>query len=199
VVSALDRLGLGVAIVTGAADVIVRNEAAARILDRTTLVRHSRDGRLVCTNPDPDARLQEAVRRAAATAAGRDRVLNAPLRLEDAGRDGEILLDVTPLADAAGEIDRGLSGAVVFLIDTAHPPRLDEARFAGLYGLTGAETDVLAGLIAGRRLAEIAEERGTSLNTARNQAQSLLAKTGCTNRSDILRLVMRTLPPIIGT
>lgn len=199
VVSALDQLGLGVAIVTGSAEAIVCNEAALSILDRTTLVRISRDGRLVCTDPDFEGHLQEAVCRAAATAAGRDRVLTAPLRLQGAGSEDEILLDVSPLADAGGEIDRGLSGAVVFLIDTAHPPKLDETRFARLYGLTGAETEVLSGLIAGRLLAEIAEDRGTSLNTARNQAQSILAKTGCANRSDILRLIMRTLPPITGT
>lgn len=61
--------------------------------------------------------------------------------------------------------------------------------FAHGYGLTPSETRVLNGLIAGKKVKELAAEAGRSRETIRSQLKSLLLKTGARGQSDLLRLV----------
>jgi DNA-binding CsgD family transcriptional regulator len=63
----------------------------------------------------------------------------------------------------------------------------------GLYCLTSAEADVANGLLMGYSLEEIASLRRCKVGTVRNQIKSVLAKTGASRQSDLVRLLM-TLP-----
>ena len=64
------------------------------------------------------------------------------------------------------------------------------AALAARYGLTNAEAELAEQLATGRSLAEVAQRRGRSLNTARTQLGGLLAKTGATRQSDLVRLLL---------
>ena len=57
------------------------------------------------------------------------------------------------------------------------------------FGLSRAEVGVVRGLMAGLSLREIAEQTGRSEHTVRNQAKSVLAKTGAPGQTDLIRLV----------
>ena len=196
VLSALDRFSFGVAIALPSGEVIVANAEARRILEEADAIRQRPDGRLECAGTDEPARLFEAIAGASRTAAGEGHLLEAPLRLERRSGADPVLLDVAPLRDGGGEIEPGLSGAVVYLMDMARPPPFDVARFARLHGLTGAEAEVCALLIEGDGAPVIAEKRATSVHTARDQAKAVLLKTGCASRGQLFRLLAKTLPPV---
>lgn len=57
------------------------------------------------------------------------------------------------------------------------------------FGLSRAEVDVVRNLMAGRSLRDMAERSGRSEHTVRNQAKSVLAKTGAPGQVDLIRLV----------
>jgi DNA-binding CsgD family transcriptional regulator len=68
------------------------------------------------------------------------------------------------------------------------PQRLD--TWAAALHLSPAETRLWVALAAGRRLIDIAEESGVSLNTVRVQLRTLFQKTGVHRQADLLRLAL---------
>ena len=56
------------------------------------------------------------------------------------------------------------------------------------YDLTPAETRVLAGLLAGRTLAETAVALGIAASTAKTHLDHIFAKTDVTRQADLMRL-----------
>ncbi len=57
------------------------------------------------------------------------------------------------------------------------------------FSLSRAEVDVVRNLLAGKTLKQIAAASGRSEHTVRNQAKSVLSKTGAPGQSDLIRLV----------
>jgi DNA-binding NarL/FixJ family response regulator len=62
--------------------------------------------------------------------------------------------------------------------------------------LTASVADGARLLLQGLEPGHIAEERRTSQHTVRNQIASVYAKSGARNRSDLVRLIVRVLPPV---
>ncbi|MBI3513246.1 MAG: helix-turn-helix transcriptional regulator, partial [Proteobacteria bacterium] len=83
-----------------------------------------------------------------------------------------------------------VSAALVLVHDPArqlaHPSKRLRARF----GLTQAETALAHALLDGKRLAEIATERGVSIETVRTQLRALFRKTGVSRQADLMRLLL---------
>lgn len=69
-------------------------------------------------------------------------------------------------------------------------------RFANLHGLGDAETAVCAHMVAGLTKMAIAERRSTTPETVKSQMAAVQSKTGAPRRTELIRLVVRTLPPI---
>jgi DNA-binding CsgD family transcriptional regulator len=68
--------------------------------------------------------------------------------------------------------------------------RADLAALGEAFGLTLAETSVLALLGQGQSLAEIASTRGVEIDTVRGQCKLLLSKTRSRRQSDLVKLVV---------
>ncbi|HIO91716.1 MAG TPA: hypothetical protein EYG68_02595 [Leucothrix mucor] len=62
--------------------------------------------------------------------------------------------------------------------------------FSSKFGLSKAETEVLASFSEGLSLKDIAQSRYRSYTTVRNQFQSILEKTDCSNQADLLRTLL---------
>ena len=79
----------------------------------------------------------------------------------------------------------------MILIGTSvdQPVRLPTA-LARLYGLTDAGSRVAGALLRGERVRDYADRAGVSINTARSQVKSVLAKAGCHRQSDFIRQVL---------
>src|SRR5262249_41237811 len=84
--------------------------------------------------------------------------------------------------------------ALVFVTDPAADEGPSLVILRQLYGLTPAECDVAARLVVGKSIDEIAAERGSAIGPVRRQSKQILAKTGTTRRSELVRRLSTTLP-----
>lgn len=194
--SAIDRVQVGMAVALPSGELLFENAEAKRILEQKDGLRKASDGHLRAADPDLTAAISQAIGEASETAAGRagrEEALFAIPRRSDAA---PLMVEVAPLKDSAAELDLALEGAMVTLIDPASVPPINIKRFAAAYGLTAAESAVCTLLLAGCTIPEIAERRGTSPVTVKNQAGAIMAKAGVGRRSDLVRLILRVLPPV---
>lgn len=196
VLTALDRVKVGLAIALPSGEVIVRNEEAARIFDMKDGLRKNASGALIADDPDQTAELAAALAAAAETARGEGAASERLMALARPSGGAPFLVDVAPLRDSKAEIDIALEGALITIIDPDRVPYLRMDRFVALYDLTPAEAEVCGLIVQGLPVAEIAERRGTTPVTAKNQVAAVLDKTGVSRQAELIRLVIRVLPPV---
>jgi DNA-binding CsgD family transcriptional regulator len=145
---------------------------------------------------DAGDRIRLAIARCASTAAGLG--TEAGVRIPILGEDAApaLLIEVRALRDTAAELDPGLRGAVMFVIDPSHGNVVDEIGLTSLYGLTAAESEVARLLLDGRSVDQISDIRRTARETTRNQIKSILSKTGTSRQLDLVRLATLISPPV---
>src|SRR5690606_38280163 len=97
--------------------VVARNSELCRILELRDGVLLSRSGRLECTNPTQSDELAAAIAETSATSVGVGEAVERLLFVERKSGCRPFLIEVAPLRDVTGELDRGFAGAVVFVID----------------------------------------------------------------------------------
>lgn len=194
--SALDHVQAGLVIALPGGAMIVENAEAQRIFDLSDGLAKGRDGYLSTQDADLTKRVRLAIEAAASTADGTGNQHEVLFAIPRPSGETPILLEVAPISDAGGELETGLRGALITLIDPNRAPYLKLERFAALYNLTAAETDVCRWVAEGAGIPEIADRRGTSPTTTKNQIAAVLSKTGVHSRAELIRLVLRVLPPV---
>lgn len=194
--AALDRVQAGMAIALPDGQIIVRNAEADRIFELKDGIGVARNGRLVASDQDTNARIDAHIREIANTARGQANLHESIITVPRPSGLTPLILDIGPLSDSAAELENGLDGALVTIIDPERIPYLRLARFSELFGLTPAEADVCRLIAEGARIADIAERRGTSPATAKNQVAAVLSKAGVGSRIELIRLILRILPPV---
>ena len=130
--------------------------------------------------------LADATLQAALTTALRG---GAPLPVTVAGRAGEAL--TLSVARLGQRVPVGFNATHTLLVS---------ARTAGdglgglraMHGLTLAEAQLAIALAAGDSLRTVADRRGVSINTVRNQLSAVFDKTGCRRQQDLIRLLGTT-------
>ena len=184
----LNRLAVAVIMVDPKQRIVHKNATADDVLtDGGPLV--SVNGVLTADSP----RNREALRQAA-LAPDLD-LKSIPLE----GRNGQVMVaTVLPLNSGLRKACAKplTASAAVFL---HHPPIVDGSLVATLgtaFRLTGAEARVMASLLEGLQISEIALRYGVSASTVRTQVQRLFEKTSTKRQSDLVRVVSNTLPPI---
>jgi DNA-binding CsgD family transcriptional regulator len=99
------------------------------------------------------------------------------------------VLTVAPLRTGFAADERRL--ALVVVVDPVrHAP--SETDLAEFFGLSPAEARLAAAMMAGKRLAAIAADRGIQITTVRTQLASILKKVGVKRQSDLLRILSST-------
>lgn len=191
---ALDHVLFGLCVVNQYADIIISNEAANQILEERAGLRRKSDGKIDCM--EKREAFFKAVELCATTAAGSGLTSEVMLSVDSPGRGPSILVEVSPLNDPAGEVDRKLNGALVTLIDPSMTDFLDASKVAKAWDLTDAEAFVLSLLVMGDSNGVMADKRNVSIDTIKTQVKSIFSKTNTSKRSDLIRLVARTSPPI---
>ena len=196
VLTALDRVKVGMAIALPSGDIIVENAEARRIFDLKDGLTRPSDGRLHCADPDQTAELAQAISIAGDTARGEGNQNEQLMAISRRSGEAPLLVDVSPLKDSKAELDGPLEGALVTIIDPQQVPHVRIDRFIALYGLTPAEAEVCGLLAKGKTSAEIALERDTAPVTTKNQIAAVLGKAGVSRQSELIRLMIRVLPPV---
>lgn len=192
----LDRLGLGVFLADESGDVILSNAEAQRICDLRDGLTLTREKRLVAAAPEATVALASMIAHANRAAAAEEVAAAQRLSVSRPSGAHPLLVTVRPLLDHEGELQPGLRCAFVVVIDPARPGALSAEGLVTLAGLTPKESELARLLVAGYRLADAAERRGVSLDTARNQLKSLSAKLRCSGQADVIRLAAATRLPL---
>lgn len=194
--TALDHVLVGLAVALPSGELIVRNAEAERILSERDGLSLGRDGRLTCRDPDQRREIDFAIHQVAATLRGAANCPESLHLIERRSGAHAYLVEVVPLADRDGEVESALEGALITIVDPDNVPPTSVTRFAQLHRLTPAETEVCALLVNGATRDEIADHRGTSPETTKQQIKSLMRKCDARQRGQLIRLIFRTLPAV---
>jgi DNA-binding CsgD family transcriptional regulator/PAS domain-containing protein len=188
----LDGLRCAVLLADERGAVLYANRSAELMLRDGDLIRSVR-GRLRPTAPSAAAELRAAIRLAARDEAAIGKTgLAICLTEPDAA---PVFAHVLPMT--GGEFRARLQPkAVAAVFVGALPNEQDGATtVAAAFGLTPAETRVLASLVAGRTLAETATTLGIAIATAKTHLERIFLKTGVTRQADLMRLTTGLISP----
>jgi DNA-binding CsgD family transcriptional regulator len=189
----LDRLALGVIIVTADGHILHNNEAAKTMLDAGGTIWSS-DGRLR-TRGTADTELTEAI-----SLAEREidiGKVGIAISLTDDTAEATVA-HVLPLA--RGAVRSQLlpqAAAAIFITSPGKSSPADLSSFAEIFKLTPAETRVLQALVRGdATMSEIATSLAIGEATAKTHLSHILAKTGVGRQAELIALVRDLVPPL---
>ena len=192
---ALDHVNLPIWVLDKGGQIILSNQRAIELAEKEDGVSVNRKGYLECWDSVQTKELATAINEVCSTSEGSGKVSERLLKLKRKSGRLDLLADVAPIKDAGNELSEPDAGALLTIIDPDSLPSVGFTRFARVYELTRAETEVCELAFSGLTLDEIAEQRETSPATAKNQMAQILGKTETHRRSDLVRLILKTHPP----
>jgi DNA-binding CsgD family transcriptional regulator len=184
--------GFAVFLVTEDCRILFNNARAEDLLRRRAGVQYSW-GRLAATDHAVGERLQALVRAGAKTLRGTGNGGGTlELRRDDESRP--LIAHVIPLAPVRtlDILDLERPAAAIFVVDPGADLLGRVRHFAARFGLTSAEIRVLAEIIGGSRTHVAAENLKIAEGTVRTHAKRILAKTGTTRQSELIRRFFET-------
>ncbi len=194
--SVLDQFEVGICVVRADGTLIEGNTEAHRILDARDGLMLNGDDKLTCRDTTLSDELRAAIQAVSDTASGSGKTVEWLRSIKRRASDHALLVEVAPLRDSAGDMGRDWGGAFVTLIDPLNPAPFNADRMSVAYGLSPTETDVCKLLVEGRTKVEVAEIRGVSPETIKKQTSSIFAKTRTRRVGELIRLVLKSSPPI---
>jgi DNA-binding CsgD family transcriptional regulator/PAS domain-containing protein len=186
----LDRLSVGVIILSATGRLVLANSAADSILRAADGLVRTPDG-LHAAHKDDDRRLQTLIGglrrglRDGCTAGG-----HLQLRRPSGQRAYSAM--VAPGAPAMSD-GRGEPTILVFLSDPGAPMVSDLAVLADLFGFSPAEARLVLGLLSGAALPEFARRAGVTHNTARTLLSRAMARTETRSQLELVLLVASSI------
>ena len=191
--TALDALRCAVVLTDVNCRIVHANKSAEKMLRQAAVIR-TQQGVLKAVRALASAELSQAIRLAANTdiEIGKS---GLAVRLSEDGQF-PVLAHVLPLT--TGELcNRFEAGAVAAVFIRNREDARDNAELlATSYGLTPAETRVLSCLLAGRSLAETAEELRIGAATVRTHLDGIFRKTDVSRQQDLLLLASQLSAPV---
>jgi DNA-binding CsgD family transcriptional regulator/PAS domain-containing protein len=188
----LDGLRCAVLMTNERGTVLYANRSAERMLRSGDLIQSAR-GILRAKTPSAATELRAAIRLAARDDAA---IGKTGLAVRLSGLDvAPVFAHVLPMR--GGELRIRLQPASVAAIFIGAPPDEQDGAdaVAAAFGLTPAETGVLASLLVGRTLAATATTLGIAVATAKTHLEHIFSKTGVTRHADLMLLWARLASP----
>jgi DNA-binding CsgD family transcriptional regulator len=185
----LDRLKIGVVLAAYDGRVLFANGVVDDIFRRDHALRLQYQ-HIKAVSPALDAELQRCIHEAARTGAKKGHDAGGILSLPCRG-GGRVSILVCPFPiDAASIIGPTVPTALIFISAPEPSTPVRESDLGRLYGLTPAESKLVAGLLDGMSLGDYAQARGVSLTTAKTQLRRAFDKTGQNRQADLVRHVL---------
>ena len=195
--SVLDKIDTGIFVLHKTGEVMLRNRAANDILDQLDGLTLARNKSIKCSSVDDTSALSGEIDRASKTARGEGKDTQKLLQIRRRASEIPLVAVVSPLRDAEMELEKGLEGALLTVIDPCRPIHLQTEVLARAYGLTKAEARVATFLVRGYTNKEIAERVTVSAETIKSQVSAIFAKCGVMNRASFFWRVFQFSPPIL--
>jgi DNA-binding CsgD family transcriptional regulator/PAS domain-containing protein len=189
---ALDALRCAVVLTNEHGTILHTNRSAEHMLDGGGPIQ-SPQGALQAAAPSATSELRSAITLAAGNEAGIGKT-GLAIRLTEPDAP-PILAHVLPLTGS--DFRTRLQPAAVAAVFIGAPPDAQEGAdaLAAAFGLTPAETRLLASLFAGRTLAETATTLGITRPTVKTHLEHIFLKTGVTRQAELMRLWTGLISP----
>jgi DNA-binding NarL/FixJ family response regulator len=182
---ALDELPVGVAIVDAALTVHEANEACRAILRRCDGLSISQ-GKLACRARKD----QLALTRAAADALSGSSIRDTVVRVSRAG--GVQPYVVRPIGPKDTAAPR--TSCLLMIVDPDSSIPSAARIWRAMFDLTDCELIIAEGMVAGRRITQIASERGVSVETVRSQTKRMFERLNVSSQAAATARLSRTAP-----
>jgi DNA-binding CsgD family transcriptional regulator len=185
---ALNQLRMGVILTNCSGAPLFVNRAAEQMMALCNGISVCQ-GRLVLNNPAETALLHRLIAGAAQSfngaATGGDMRIALPNRIEFLHC---LVAPVSP--ELSARLDNSLgSGCVAIFLSKPGSLQLPPKRLAVLYGLSPAESRLVAKLAAFNSLEQAAIDLGIAIGTARTQLAAVFVKTGAKGQAELLMLL----------
>jgi DNA-binding CsgD family transcriptional regulator len=197
VLSVLDMIAVPICIVDKRGHVLLQNRCAGELLASKDGLLVDVRGCLACRSDRAHRELHDAIRRISDTSRGELDERSRELAIPRSGSKVPIYAIASPLRDADIELEEGLTGALLTLIDGTRPVKGNINLVATAYGLTPAETRVAKLMASGLSNREISDQLDVSPETVKSHVASSLLKTQCKNRLAFTWRVIQFSPPIL--
>lgn len=185
----LDRLPLGLILLSSSGKILLTNQAAEAILTQRDGLSSAR-GILETARSQETIELRRLIWGACATAAGRGFASGGAMSVSRPSLKRPFSVLVAPLRSAPFQTPGERPAAAVFVSDPETATEPNEAVLSRFFDLTRAEARVAAVLMQGKSIEETATELDISLNTARSHLKNIFGKTGTGRQGELIRLLV---------
>ena len=195
---AYDRVSVGIVLLDVDGDPILANREAVRIAMRRDGFLFS-DRCLAAEHPTDSKRLRDLIQEVGESAFSHEPSKTASggaTRIRRPSGQSDYHVVVLPLPQRCQPLDGSGAVGVLFITDPDKMQSPVEFLFGDLYGLTEAESRLVAELMDGRGLTAAAKSLGLSRNTVHSQLASVFQKTGTRRQGELLRLLLGGVAPI---
>ncbi len=181
----LNRLPMGVIMVTAEGKVLFMNEKASGYIKTGDGLMVTADRTCVATEPSENKALSQLLIDTLSPDTSSHNEGDFALSLSRQNKDSPLTVMVAQLGTGkAGK------GAVMFVSDPMEPVEISTETVCRLYALTPAEARLTLGLTNGRTLDDMAEEWGVSMHTVRSQLRQIFRKTETSRQSELVKLIL---------
>jgi DNA-binding CsgD family transcriptional regulator len=191
----LDRLRIGVGIVTAGSELVLANEEFNRIVSTGDSLMLGA-GASLSARDDHDARF---LRDAILKLSRKDQLSTTSQSIRLGSRINEnsaYLLDLSPLRETRGAFGGQFSGVLVTVVDPFWYTDLNVGLMRQHYKLTATEIDVFDAVLRGLSNNDIADHLGKGRETVKSQLASIFRKTGANDRLELVRLAVQLIIPL---
>ena len=183
---ALNHVNKALVVFNALGTVAQANSAARQIIAGSEKLKLTREGRLSSSDPRLARQINDAI---AASIVSSHQGKLEPITLFIAGHNERLSLSLTPLT--AENPDNNGVLVELFCFDNTQQP--DQGKIQTLFQCTPKEAAIASNLMQGATAAEIAEQHGISIHTARQHIKNLMAKNGYSKQTELVAMMVRAL------
>lgn len=186
--AAIDQLSIGICVLDKDGRMVLSNNEFERQIESYRKFHRTSDGKLYLDNDIDQKNFSSLMGHANHHGKFGARPRKEAIKTTT---DEFLCIEVTPITHATAIGTAPLNGSIVFSTDTSLPFRCNTDPIKSVFGLTDTELSIVETIVDGLSNLEIAERRGRSVETINTQVKSVLAKTKCSTRTQLVRMMMR--------
>jgi DNA-binding CsgD family transcriptional regulator len=193
ITEALDALRCGVVLTDKQGVILHANCSAQHMLANGDLIKELR-GVLSVNAPSAAKELRTAIKRAACDEADLGET-GLAVRVTDPDEPPSFA-HVLPISRGNLRTRLQPNAMAAVFVETLPNEQYMANTMAKTFGLTPTEIRVLTSLLAGRTLAETAEDLHVAMTTVKTHLKSIFSKTGVNRQAELMRLTLRVVSPL---
>jgi DNA-binding CsgD family transcriptional regulator len=188
----LDRDPTAILLLDGSQQVVYTNQSAEILCGQGDGISLSSQDLSLAYRQDQD-RLHALIARALSMRAAEEPVDDGVMQVRRPSGQRPYLLLVAPMSNRYPTLSILRPAVSIHVTDPDTRPHVSRQRLRSAFGLTDAEAQLAAALVAGDNLQTAAKRLGVQYNTARTRLAEIFLKTNTHRQSDLIHLISVSL------